>query len=216
MDKHIEVGQTQEELAFNLEVIELLQPRTIVEIGSASGGHIYYISRVLKKEHNIISIDPWESTKYRQQYFQYNQLISSLKETYKKINYSHIRGRSQSENTVRGLKKILGKLERKIDFLFIDGSHEKEDVLQDWDNYRGLVGDEGLICFHDVIGERKVADAWKEIVSSLNERYFSVVVNKKGVPLLKNLNKVRELGLGYIYTAGLSERVKIFLSATSN
>ena len=32
------IGQIKEEIIFNLKVIKLLQPKTIVEIGSSSGG----------------------------------------------------------------------------------------------------------------------------------------------------------------------------------
>jgi hypothetical protein len=37
-----------------------------------------------------------------------------------------------------------------IDFLFIDGSHQYEDVLSDFDTYFPHVRDGGLVAFHDV------------------------------------------------------------------
>ena len=38
-----------------------------------------------------------------------------------------------------------------IDLLFIDGNHEFEAVLQDYEQWSPLIKDGGIIAFHDVV-----------------------------------------------------------------
>ena len=58
----------------------MLQPEVLVEIGSANGGHIYLLSCVLdpKKQHSLISIDPW-SGKYSKQKSNYTATVKNLR-----------------------------------------------------------------------------------------------------------------------------------------
>ena len=206
-----EIGQTPDELLFQLNVVSLLQPKIIIEIGSSTGGHIYLLSTVLNdKNHEIITIDPWiEDSKYGKNYRVYCDCISNLREFNKHIKFNHIRKLSQSSRALEALKNLLK--DKKIDFLFIDGSHAEEDVLQDWKNYKDLVADDGLIGFHDVVGYSGAKAAWKKIVKELNPEYSTRVINKPGIPLLKGWNDPVELGIGYIYSRKLPEKVKYLL-----
>ena len=62
-------------------------------------------------------------------------------------------------------KALAGK---PVDFLFIDGDHTEKGVEQDFENYRGLVRPGGLIAFHDIAPNQKLATNqvqhfWKRI-----------------------------------------------------
>jgi predicted O-methyltransferase YrrM len=210
------IGQTEWELVFGLNAVRLLQPETIVEIGSSTGGHIYLLSAVLDKDkpHRIISIDPWgEDTKYGRNYQVYLDCISALRTAHPNIDYAHIRGESQSDYTTDLVKHLLDGLDASIDYLFIDGCHDEDAVLQDWNNYKGFVSKEGLVCFHDVIGYPGPAAAWVKIVSNLGPDYATKTVNKKGIPLLDCMNNITELGLGYVYHQQLPKEVKEHLES---
>lgn len=210
------VGQTAGELSVGLRAVQLLQPKVIVEIGSAQGGHVYLLSSVLdkRKRHIIITIDPWgKKTKYGEKYKGYLNCVKMLKKAYPHIDYYHIRGESQSEMTLKQLKVMLKDIGCNIGFLFIDGAHYKDVVLADWKNYSALVEDKGLIGFHDVIAYKGVSDAWREITGALNKKYSAIVIVRKGRPLLKELIPPVKLGLGYIYKDKLPQNVKVLLEA---
>ncbi len=109
-------------------------------------------------------------------------------------------------------RSILLNNNRKIDFLFIDGSHDEEDVLMDWLNYRDLVNQKGIICFHDIVGEPEVATVWKEINTNLSDGYLTAEINNKGIPLLPSVNMEKELGLGYKFREELPQELRKFIS----
>jgi predicted O-methyltransferase YrrM len=66
-----------------------------------------------------------------------------------------------------------GKVPKQVHLLFIDGSHDYEDVKYDFEHYAPLVVEGGVAIFHDVVsrrhdGPRRVAEevrgytGWKE------------------------------------------------------
>lgn len=65
-------------------------------------------------------------------------------------------GLSGYATPIKGSSKDIAKTwSRPIDFLFIDGSHQYEDVIADFDNFFGHVVPGGLVGMHDV------AEAWE-------------------------------------------------------
>lgn len=56
----------------------------------------------------------------------------------------------------------VGEIPRQVELLFIDGAHEYEAVLQDFELYEPLLIEGGYIAFHDTVGwegpERVVAE----------------------------------------------------------
>jgi hypothetical protein len=58
-----------------------------------------------------------------------------------------IYGSSSNPVCVNKVVNFLKK--KKLDFLFIDGSHYFEDVLADWLIYKNFVSKNGIIAFHD-------------------------------------------------------------------
>ena len=195
------VGQTLEELVFNLGLVKVLRPKVIVEIGSGTGGHISLISATLplNTQHTIVSLDPWHpGTKYQGQLVIYRRCIRFLEAGFGHISYHTIRESSRSAEALREVKAITAKCGWPIDYLFIDGSHEYADVMLDWARYGRLVSRDGVICFHDICGERGVRDAWSTIKAQLPQSYTSTEVRLSGVTLLGK-GALSTLGLGYIY-----------------
>lgn len=201
-----DVGQTLDEIINTLKIIRQLDPQIILEIGSATGGFIYIISTTLnsRKKRTIISIDPWsKGTKYEKQFDVYKKTIKKLEQSYPNNKYVHIRGKSENKETIANLEKVLKN--NKIDFLFIDGNHTYEGVLSDWNKYNNFVDEDGVIAFHDIIGDKGASKAWKKITYE-NNNYKKVEFKKKGIPLLTfvdgvnmKYNKPIVLGVGYIF-----------------
>jgi predicted O-methyltransferase YrrM len=200
------VGQTAPEIVCTLDKVKKLKPKIVLEIGSASGGFIYLLSATLGNlGTTFITIDPYtKGTKYEKQYDIYKETTRKLKEFYSKNNYICIRELSSSLKAQEELSKHLDG--KKIDFFFIDGSHEYEDVINDWNNYRKFWDEEGLAAFHDIVEYPEVYKAWKEIYS--RERGFKhEECRKEGIPLLSFSNdrdrekfgKPMILGVGYLY-----------------
>jgi len=60
-----------------------------------------------------------------------------------------IRGDSHANSTLKKVKEILD--EQGLSFLFIDGDHTYEGVKKDFEMYSNLVGEGGIIAFHDIV-----------------------------------------------------------------
>jgi predicted O-methyltransferase YrrM len=54
---------------------------------------------------------------------------------------------SSKEST---LEEVKNTINGEIDFLFIDGGHDKKDVRNDFEKYAPLVRKGGIIAFHDI------------------------------------------------------------------
>jgi predicted O-methyltransferase YrrM len=201
-----DVGQTPPEIIHTLQKIKKRKPKIILEIGSARGGFIYLLSATLgNSDVTLITIDPYtKGTKYEKQFYTYKQTIEKLKHFYPKNNYFHIKGTSNSKKSIESLRKYLG--EKKVNFLFIDGSHKYEAVLNDWENYSYFLDKKGLVAFHDIIAYDDVNKAWKKIILGQKDYQYEEC-KKEGVPLLtfaneqdkKKFGQSMILGVGYLY-----------------
>ena len=156
--------QTRQELTQLLEVIDQLQPKTIVEIGVNYGGSLYQWMKHLKPKTTIIAIDikggPFCSVDYNQHppdYSNFNRWAEEFNQ-----DFHMIWGNSSLEETRDSVLKITNS----IDFLFIDGDHSYPGVKKDFILYRPLVNHGGLIALHDIANQPGcdgVSYLWKEI-----------------------------------------------------
>jgi predicted O-methyltransferase YrrM len=156
--------QIREEITQFLEVAKEINPKTIVEIGTAKGGTLYLLTRIADKSAKLVSID-LPGGLFGGGYERWRiPMIQSFARDSQEIVL--VRGNSHEEETVRKLKDVLGG--RTIDLLFIDGDHRYEGVRKDFEFYSPFVRTGGIIAFHDIChGPAKsvggVPDFWKEI-----------------------------------------------------
>ncbi len=80
-----------------------------------------------------------------------------------RTNLVVIKGPAESE-IVRGEVEKYGP----FDIIFIDAGHYLAEVTRDWENYRPMVADGGLICFHDILTHPawpsiEVGQLWEQI-----------------------------------------------------
>jgi predicted O-methyltransferase YrrM len=153
--KAISLGAMQkpQELAELLERVQGIQPKTILEIGTAKGGTLYALCQVAADDATIISLD----LPGGQFGGGYSQDDADKFGSYKKGNQRLEFIRDDSHRpVVRDAVSVLA--DGPLDVLVIDGDHTREGVKKDWDMYSPLVREGGLIAFHDICYHPMVPD----------------------------------------------------------
>jgi predicted O-methyltransferase YrrM len=150
--------QNPRELHDFLEVALARRPRTVVEIGTASGGTLYCLSQVAHPEAFMVSIDFFGGAYGGGQTNAECKLFSTFGSRTQRFEF--IRSRSFLQSTLASLRKVLGG--REIDLLFIDGDHSYAGVKSDYEMYHPLVSEDGLIVFHDILEIPAQAADWQQ------------------------------------------------------
>jgi predicted O-methyltransferase YrrM len=142
----IRAGQVRSELLGIATLVRELKPRTVVEIGTATGGTLFVWCALAHPEATIVSVDlpggihgggyPYWKT------FLYKRFVTARQKLHL------LRGSSHDSEMLSRLKAVLP--EGSVDFLFIDGDHTYAGVKQDYEMYGPLVRKGGLIAFHDI------------------------------------------------------------------
>jgi hypothetical protein len=128
---------------------------TLCEIGSWLGKSSYVLTKSIENNKNsfLYCIDPFDGSGDTSSEFIYGQkkksskkpLLAIFKENMEKL------GTLKLIHILKGYSfDIVKKFNKKIDFLFIDGNHDYESVLQDYKDWSPLVKIGGYIAFHDV------------------------------------------------------------------
>jgi len=176
--------QVEEELVEALREVQALQPRFIVEIGTAGGGTFLLWSRVAHPEATIVTVDlpggPFGGGYSLLRVPLFRRIILPGQKLH------ILRGDSHETSTLERVKACLGG--NAADFLFIDGDHSDAGVRADYRLYGPLVRPGGLIAFHD-IGVRHmpgcdVYQLWAEIRGSSRSREILVSQYSYGIGLL--------------------------------
>ncbi len=154
------------ELAPLLALVARRAPRTVLEIGTASGGTLYAWCRVAAPDATIVSVD-LPGGPFGGRYAQEGGVPAEFACEEQTVHL--LRLDSHAATTRERVLDVLGG--RPLDFLMIDADHTYEGVKQDFEMYGELVRPGGLIAFHDVIPDptlpaHEVGDVhlfWKEI-----------------------------------------------------
>ncbi len=151
----IEPWQVRSEIRRLLEILRERRPRTILEIGTSTGGSLFLFAQVAAPDALLVSVDlpkgefgggypRWRSFLYHS-FARDGQRVELL------------RADSHDPHTRACVRKLLRG--RELDFLFVDGDHTYQGVRRDFEMYGGLVRDGGVIAFHDIIPPAADADA---------------------------------------------------------
>ncbi len=119
--------QDEEELWKLVERLNQIKPKKILEIGCAAGGTLLVWQALALQ---VVSVDL--------------EGLSGEIDLSRFERVKFILGDSHSEDT---LEKTV--VHGPFDFLFIDGDHETEGVIADFNMYSPLVRTGGLVAFHD-------------------------------------------------------------------
>jgi predicted O-methyltransferase YrrM len=143
---HIAPLQRRSEIRMLLERLAELQPRALVEIGTARGGTLFLLTRVAADDATIVSID-LPGGEFGGGYARRRGLL------YRQFARRHQRirlilGDSGAPSTIARVKETTGS---SVDFVFIDGDHRYDGVRRDFESYAPLVRPGGLIAIHDIV-----------------------------------------------------------------
>ncbi len=134
-------------------------------------------TRIARKDATIISIDLPKGIHG----YGYNILRIPLYKSFARSDQKILLFRSDShkKSTIDQIKSILKS--NKLEFLFIDGDHRYEGVKKDFEMYRTLVKNDGIVAFHDIIPQApetqvEVSKYWNEIK---NNYIFKEIIKDK-------------------------------------
>jgi len=173
--------QIREEFLELLKIFKEIEPKIMVEIGTANGGTFFCFSKLAPDDATIISIDLPEG-KFSGGYPEWKiPIFKSFTVASQKMFL--LRQDSHAQETINKVKDILNK--RSVDFLFIDGDHSYEGVKKDFEMYSPLVKSSGIIAFHDIISGSEeniggVPAFWREIESKYQTVEFIKDLNQGG------------------------------------
>jgi predicted O-methyltransferase YrrM len=162
--RHIYALQKESEIMDLAERVRALQPKIVVEIGTAKGGTLFIWSRSNPQLSLLVSIDlpggnfggGYDSRREKL----YHEFTAGHPDTKLVL----LRCDSHAESTVAMLKTHLAG--RQIDFLWIDGDHAYDGVRRDFLMYSALVRKGGLVAFHDIVTKgdgHEVHRLWDEL-----------------------------------------------------
>lgn len=134
---------------YQLAVEKVQSPAKFVEVGAFKGQSTAFMCvEIINSYKNIdfFVVDHWEGSKEHQDrpdvkngrlYQDFTQNLEMVKECYFPLRIPSVEA---SEHFV----------DRSLDFVFIDGSHEYEDVIADLCSWGPKIKEGGLFCGHDV------------------------------------------------------------------
>jgi predicted O-methyltransferase YrrM len=131
--------QKRDEILGFCKQVQAAAITTVLEIGTANAGTTFMLTRVVAEDARILTLDFQISAAFQ-------RVVRRLARCHQEV--IALNGDSHSPDTVRRVGQALEG--REVDLLFIDGDHSLEGVSTDFELYRGLVRQNGLIAFHDI------------------------------------------------------------------
>jgi predicted O-methyltransferase YrrM len=123
------------------------QPKVFIELGSWMGESAISIARAIPENGILYCVDTWMGSKEHANdpklLTLYNQFLSNIVHTGLKNKVVPIQMRTDEAITYFYMNNILA------DAIYIDASHEYEDVVKDIENYWPIVRPGGVLCGDD-------------------------------------------------------------------
>ena len=139
------------------KAVQALEPKVIVEIGTARGGTLLLWSYLASEE--VIACDLNDMSRQA-------PIFSNFPPPQSRCRVSLLSGDSHRPEFKQRVAAALAG--RKADFLFIDGDHTVGGVTADYLDYREFVRPGGIIAFHDIVEKQplptnQVAQFWQKL-----------------------------------------------------
>jgi predicted O-methyltransferase YrrM len=156
------------------KAVQAINPKIIVEIGTARGGTLLIWSYLASKR--AITCDLNEMKLQRPLFSRFPPPGSDCQVTLLSGN-SH-----EASFKARLAQELNGE---KADFMFIDGDHTESGVEADYNDYKEFVRPGGLIAFHDIVEKQplptnQVYHLWKRIKVGADMQEFVADQNQCG------------------------------------
>jgi len=133
-------SQIPEEIVWLMKLVAPLRPRSLLEIGTATGGTLYLLARAAGRDARFATID------LEQRYDP--DVLKSFARDQQRIEL--ILGSSAEDSTMARVRTFLPD---RLDLLFIDGDHSYEGIRRDFERYAPLVRPGGVVIFHDIVDD---------------------------------------------------------------
>ncbi|WP_122049499.1 class I SAM-dependent methyltransferase [Asaia bogorensis] len=167
--KHICISAWLEHAPFAFSIVQMLQPRTLVELGTHHGFSYLAFCQAVQNcglSTRCYAVDTWEGDD--QAGFYSNDVYESLRIT----NEENYRGfstliRSRFDQALPFFE------DGEVDLLHIDGHHTYEDVLADYTQWLPKLSGRGVVLFHDTNVRRDDFGVWK-LWKELSPQYPSI------------------------------------------
>lgn len=162
----VESIQKRSEIVALTRAVAEIEPRNILEIGTARGGTLFIWAHLASRK--VVSCDLEDPGIRRPLYEAFPPPASACK-------VIHLSGDSHNPEFRKRVESQFGN--EKVDFLFIDGDHTEKGVEQDYNEYKHLVRPGGLIAFHDIVEKQALATNqvyyfWKRLKPNANVLEF--------------------------------------------
>jgi len=135
--------QVRAELEVFLARVCELEPRSVLEIGTAYGGTLFALATAAHPDAHIASLDLPSPEGYPPER---EPLYRAFARAGQRLDL--VRADSHLSATRDRIAALMGGA---LDLLFIDGDHTYEGVRRDWELYGPLVRSGGLVAFHDIV-----------------------------------------------------------------
>lgn len=159
-----------------------LDPDVVVEIGTGRGGSTYVWTRCTDAS-TVVSVDvdfSWLGVSP----LRYRNRPRFMRSFAEETDLRFIEADSRREDTVELVREAIDG--RAIDFLFIDGDHSYEGVKRDFELYRPLVADGGLIALHDTRDDQTgVPSFWGELADEYETEEIHLRTEHRSLPHLR-------------------------------
>lgn len=154
---NVRTQQVPAEITALARAVEALQPKIILEIGTAHGGTLLIWSSLASER--VITCD------LKDRHVQ-APLFQAFPPPGSNCKVTLLSGDSHTAEFKQRVAQELGG--RKVDFIFIDGDHTVEGVTADYNDYREFVRPGGIIAFHDIaesqpVVSNQVYHLWKKL-----------------------------------------------------
>lgn len=163
--------QIQNELTALGKILKGHRPKFALEIGTARGGTLLFLTRLANPRATIVSVDLPQGEfggGYSEKRKWFYQRFA------RPFQHLHLlQGDSHSCATLERVKDVFK--DQKLDYLFIDGDHRYEGVKRDFEMYAPLVRKGGLIAMHDIVDGLPeyvggVPQFWREVRQQYRHR----------------------------------------------
>ena len=159
--------QSREELIPVLKLLKKEAIKTVMEIGTARGGTLFMLTRVVDPNAKIISLD-LPGGAFGGGYDEKRiPVYKSFALPTQSMNL--VRADSHKEESRDEIARVLNG--DQIDFILIDGDHTYDGVKQDFEMYTPFVRKGGLIGFHDIVYAKGVKRFWEEVSVQFDESH---------------------------------------------
>jgi predicted O-methyltransferase YrrM len=177
--------QKRPEILGLLRLAERQRPRRVLEIGGRRGGTLLLFTAVASDKARLLSLD----LAYRPLQVGVNARLAAAGQEVRAFQCdSH---RAESLTFVRDW---LGG--QPVDFLFIDGDHSLDGVVQDFAMYAPLVRPGGIVAFHDIVPDSRARHGVPSSADSGQVPVFWRRLRERGRPVIELVENPDQDGFG--------------------